>query len=335
MTVEGNLRIIRSTFAAADIGRLIQENYRDLPSDATCLFEYRGVNDIYRYTNGRRSYFLKIYARVELDKAAIEGEVEIVNHLARSGFSVADAVPRSNSEYLLSLQTPEGIRYGVLFAEAIGSPCNEVNDEDQTVAIANLFSNLHSTLDAMSTAPSRWNLDERTFLDRSLEILGYHSQFNPQIDMRFLNEVVTELKAQIFTQGSRWNWGLCHGDAWGGNIHRNDRGVLTIYDFDFCGFSWRAYDLSIFLGLFSQGFRSDVVDLRKRRLEFFLRGYDHAGGLSDSEVEAVYKVFVPFRRIFNLGYLYDVLAYVWGNRLRDEQINQDLRRLRTWMDHYG
>lgn len=48
----------------------------------------------------------------------------------------------------------------------------------------------------------------------------------------------------------------------------------------------------------------------------------------------VYQVFVPFRRIFNMGYLYDVLLNVWGNRLRNEQIIHDLRLLKEWIAYY-
>jgi Ser/Thr protein kinase RdoA (MazF antagonist) len=119
-----------------------------------------------------------------------------------------------------------------------------------------------------------------------------------------------------------------------GNIHRRDDGNLTIYDFDFCGYGWRAYDVSPFLGNFSAGIGDEVVDNRRKRLEYFLRGYEHAGGLSDSEVEAVYKVFVPFRRIFNMGYLYDALYYVWGNKLRNDLITHDTRLLREWIEYY-
>lgn len=143
-----------------------------------------------------------------------------------------------------------------------------------------------------------------------------------------------ELKVHLQAQASSWNWGLCHGDLYTGNIHKRKDGQLTIFDFDFCGYGWRAYDVSPFLGNFSAGIGDEVVDQRKRRLENFLRGYEHADGLSDAEIEAVYKIFVPFRRIFNLGYLYDTLYYVWGNKLRHNLIAHDIRLLRDWIDYY-
>jgi hypothetical protein len=93
-------------------------------------------------------------------------------------------------------------------------------------------------------------------------------------------------------------------------------------------------DVSPFLGDFSAGTRKEAVDNRKRRLDYFLRGYKNAGGFSDAEIEAIYRVFVPFRRIFNMGYLYDGLSYVWGNKLRHELTIHDTELLHEWMDYY-
>ena len=329
------MRIVRSTIAAADILDKIRRNYTDFHQNAVCTFEYRGVNDIYRCTNGNLSFFFKIYARKDIDEVAIEAEIEIVNHLRRSGLSVAYPVVRKNGKYLLPLSTPEGARFGVLFSEAEGNPCNgDLIDEQEIIKISRLISEMHTLLDAIPTSPQRWKLDDRLFLDRSIEILEDYSQFNPHIELPFLKEVVKELKEQIQDRARDWNWGLCHGDIYTGNIHRRNDGYLTIYDFDFCGYGWRAYDVSPFLGNFSAGVRGEVINNRKRRLEYFLRGYENAGGLSDSEIEAVYKVFVPFRRIFNMGYLYHALYYVWGNKLRNDLITHDTRLLHEWIDCY-
>jgi len=79
------MQIVRSTIAASEIRHTIGDNYSDCPHDATCLFESRGVNDNYPYTNGKLSCFFKIYARKDIDRGAIEAEIELVNHLRQSG----------------------------------------------------------------------------------------------------------------------------------------------------------------------------------------------------------------------------------------------------------
>lgn len=327
--------IVRSTIDPTEILRMIREQYPDILPGANCLFEYRGINDIYRYTNAKSSLFFKIYGRTDLTRDEIEAEVEILNHLKQSGLSVTYPIASKDDNYLLPIEVPEGTRYGVLYSEAEGKPwTSDLLDETETSEVGQLFSNMHTMLDTIPTSPIRWTLDERLFLDQSLEILEKHSRFNPQIDLQFLQAVVKELKSQIQAKARGWNWGLCHGDAFNGNIHRNKTGSLTIFDFDFCGYGWRAYDVAIFLGIFSAGTSSEVVEKRKKTLEFFLRGYNHAGGFSDTEIDSIYKIFAPFRRIFNMGYLYESLSYVWGNRLRNDQISQDTKRLREWVDTY-
>ncbi|MCB8980028.1 MAG: phosphotransferase [Ardenticatenaceae bacterium] len=329
------MQIIRSTISTADIQQRITEQYGDFLPGATCLFEYRGVNDIYRFTDGNLHYFFKIYARKDVDETAVAAEVEIVNYLKLSGLSVAYPIPMQNGQYLLPIDAPEGMRYGVLFSDAGGASCDDVGlDAAEIAEIGRLFSSMHMLLDVMPTTPQRWKLDDQLFLDRSIEILAAYNKINHQIDMSFLKSLVKEIKEHIQNNARNWNWGLCHGDMYTGNIHKRHDGNLTIIDFDFCGYGWRAYDISPFLGMFSAGLDEAAADKRKRRLESFLYGYETIGGLSNSEIEAVYKTFVPFRRIFNMGYLYDTLYYVWGNKLRDDLIARDTKLLREWTDYY-
>lgn len=329
------MQIVRSTIAGDEILRVVSDRYGYSQDNALCLLEYRGINDVYKYTNGSISSFLKIYARQDVDKEAVEAEVEIIDYLRQSGLLVAYPISTTSEQFILPFDTPEGVRYGVLFSEAEGAPCNnDALDEKEIFAIGRLLSTMHAMLDTMPTSPKRWRLDESLFLDHSLGILEEFSRFNKQVDIPFLKDVTNELKAQIRAKGMDWKWGICHGDIYTGNIHCNERGELTIFDFDFCGYGWRAYDVASFLGIFGGGIRADVIDKRKRRLDSFLRGYEYASSLSASEVDAVYRVFVPFRRIFNMGYLYDALLNVWGNRLRNEQISLDLKLLKDWISYY-
>ena len=329
------MSIVRSTIAATEIQKKIRDNYNDCFLEAMCMFEYRGLNDIYKCISGNQAFFFKIYSRKDIEKDAIEAEIEVVNHLKQSGLSVAKPITMKDGQYLLPIEMPEGTKYGVLFSEAEGNPCNnEMHDEREVLEIGHLISDMHTMLDAAPKITNRWTLDDRLFLDRSIEILTNYHKFNPQVELSFLQDVVEELKEQIQAKASSWNWGLCHGDIYTGNIHKRNDGHLSIFDFDFCGYGWRAYDVSPFLGNFSTGVSEDALDKRETRLEFFLRGYQNASSLSDSETEAVYKIFVPFRRIFNLGYLYEAFHYIWGNKLRNDLIAHDTRLLHEWIDYY-
>jgi Ser/Thr protein kinase RdoA (MazF antagonist) len=327
--------VVRSTLAETWILQEVRTHYPVFGEDARCMFEYRGLNDLYKITAGGLSCFFKIYARQGLDPQAIQAEVELVIHLNRSGFPVASPIPMSDGQYLLPIDTPEGTRHGVLFTAAEGLPCsNDSLDEQDLIQISNLASEMHTLLDAIPASPARWKLDETLFLDRSIGILEDYNLFNPLDDLPFLQQVASELKQKLLAGGGAWNWGLCHGDFYTGNLHRTQTGALTLFDFDFSGYGWRAYDVSPFLGNFSSGVGQEALEERKRRLDHFLKVYQHAGGFSDAEIEAFYTIFVPFRRIFNLGYLYHELHYVCGNSLRNNLIAADTRRLKQWVEHY-
>ena len=228
------MSIVRSTLAESAILKKIRENYSGCLLDSVCMFEYRGLNDIYRCTNGKETFFFKIYARTDITKDAVEAELEIINYLRQSGLSIAYPIPMKNEQYLLPIETPEGIKFGVLFSEAEGISCsNDMLNQQETVEISCLVSEMHTLLDAFPMSPKRWKLDGQLFLDRSIKILENYSNFNPSFDLLFLKDVVKQLKVQIQANCGSWNWGLCHGDFHSGNIHRREDGNLTIFDFDF------------------------------------------------------------------------------------------------------
>jgi Ser/Thr protein kinase RdoA (MazF antagonist) len=158
------MHIVRSTIAGDEILGLIKNKYGYRHSNATCMLEYRGVNDIYRYNDGSISLYLKIYARTDLDREAIQAEVDIVNDLHQSGLRVAHPIATLDKGYLLPFDVPEGRRYGVLYAQADGIPCdNDALDDQEPDAIGRLLATMHAMLDAMPTSPRRWTLDEHNF----------------------------------------------------------------------------------------------------------------------------------------------------------------------------
>lgn len=108
------MSIIRSTLAATEIQKKIRDHYNRCFDDAICMFEYRGLNDIYKCTCTDQAFFFKIYARKDIDRVAIEAEVEVVNHLKQSGLAVAYPIAMKDGQYLMPIELPEGTRFGVL-----------------------------------------------------------------------------------------------------------------------------------------------------------------------------------------------------------------------------
>ena len=91
------------------------------------------------------------------------------------------------------------------------------------------------------------------------------------------------------------SWGFCHGDPCAANARIKD-GVTTFFDFDFCGASWRSYDLANFLWALS--LHKDPK--RAGKWKAFLDGYRSQRPLRRDDLAAV-PLFVAARQLWLLG----------------------------------
>ena len=67
-------------------------------------------------------------------------------------------------------------------------------------------------------------------------------------DLAYLLESAEILQAKIpELSKEKLSYGMIHGDVIRANALVADDGRVTILDFDFCGFGWRAYDVASYL----------------------------------------------------------------------------------------
>ena len=71
------------------------------------------------------------------------------------------------------------------------------------------------------------------------------------------------------------------GDPHSGNAHFTPNGQLTLFDFDQCGYGWRAFDIAKFLQI------SLRTGISKQVREAFLNGYQGVWKLTDKEVASL------------------------------------------------
>ena len=89
------------------------------------------------------------------------------------------------------------------------------------------------------------------------------------------------------------DYGLCHGDFHGWNAHSSE-GIVTFFDFDDCGYGWRAYDLAVFR------WDARLEEKESERWEAFVKGYKSKRDIADSDL-ALTTVFVAIRDIWLMG----------------------------------
>ena len=163
------------------------------------------------------------------------------------------------------------------------------------------FALLAASDDFASSHP-RFALDLDFLLTQPLTIIAPLLADRPA-DWRYVRSLATALTEQLDQlQASELDWGLCHGDAQGGNAHLAPDGTLTFFDFDVCGFGWRVYDIAVFcwgaaLGKARLGWDAQTVD---RLRAAYLSGYEAVRPLRPMEHEAI-DALVLLRQYWYLG----------------------------------
>ena len=300
----------------------------------TCSFLQRGVNDTFTVQAGSSTYYLRVYRCGWRKKSAIEAEVDILNYLARNKQPVSHPVRKKSGAYLTRIAAPEGTRYAALFTEAAGGPpdYNAANCRQYGEIVAGM----HSSMDRRREDSRRFEIGLTHLID---EPLGHLKRFlgHRQDDVVYLRDIGARLKSRIdgLLPKQIPEYGCCHGDHHGFNVHQDEVGKMVVFDFDCYGYGWRAYDVAVFLWRTSaqNGFSRTGKARTTRHWNAFLDGYSKIRSLTANELEAT-KVFVPIRQIWLLG-LHSQLADTLGNGfIQDTYLDRNIGLIRQWIEQF-
>ena len=299
----------------------------------TCDLHAVQVNDTYHARAGSSSYYLRVYTRGWRELHDIESEVELLNRLRALDVSVAYPIATRNGEYIVSIDAMEGVRHAVLFPAAEGKS-REITDHWSS-EFGRVVGHLHVSMDRIPTPFNRFHLDHEHTLDaplRSAEPLLAHRRR----DYDYLLDISQQLRARVdeLLPKESPEYGLCHGDLHLGNIHFQDDGTHTLFDFDCFGYGWRAYDLAGFLSTLEASKWDKTAKANRTRLwNRFLKGYEEHRTLSDAEREAV-NVFVPISDLWSMGLHAGWVARRGRGWCSDESFDLRIKTIKEWIDYY-
>ena len=218
----------------------------DLGIPTACTLWASGVNDVYRVLTRGAEYFLKVYRAGWRSRAEVLFELDAVAHLARRGVAVAPPLPTRAGVVAHDLQAPEGTRQAVLFARVPGQPCTWpfYRDAAESRLLGGALAAVHNATTDFASAHPRPDLDLERLLERPLATLRPFLAARPD-DWAYLLALGDRLRAYLAHPAARaLDWGLCHGDFHPGNAFIVDARTVALFDFDACGFGWRAGDLA-------------------------------------------------------------------------------------------
>jgi Ser/Thr protein kinase RdoA (MazF antagonist) len=279
-----------------------------------------GLNDTYLLRARRRRYILRVYRDGWRSSDDIEYELELLRHVEAKGVPVSAAIRCTNGKLSCLIEGPEGTREAALFRFAPGGPL-AWSDEQGSHLAGRLLGQLHAAADDFISQGVRFQLDAEYLIDRPLSAMRPFLEHR-RPDWTYLEELATRLRSRLRSLvESGLDWGPCHGDFSAKNLHV-DGSMMTVFDFDFCGTGWRAYDL---LPAKWHAERRRSVGM----WEAFLCGYRELRSIGAQDVAAV-PLFGALRHLWGMGLRATEVPFRGTSRVKSEYFDYRLASFKRW-----
>lgn len=298
-----------------------------------CRLFYRGLHDIYKIIADNDVYFFKVYRQGVRSIEEIQSEIDLLNHLKASGIKAGYPVIKQDGTFVGQFRTENGVRYGVLYMSVGIREFNQIEETSElNENLGSYIASIHNAWDKCDFVINRPNLDLHSFIDNSMSAVRQFSVIH-DFDIDFLEEVAKKVKDKLESLTiEKPQYGICHGDIYGGNIRVDSGNNPILFDFDFCGNGWRAYDISMYAFPFGMGCDLTKLEKREQRKNQFVNGYNKVRTMSENEIKSI-ELFIPFRRIFNIGTLYiSFFPNTWGDSLVIRNVDDDILNLKKWLE---
>ncbi|WP_240420848.1 phosphotransferase [Paenibacillus periandrae] len=209
-----------------------------------------------------------------------------------------------------------GIRYGVLYTSVGIHDFNQIEETAElNESVGSYIATIHNAWDSYDFGINRLNLDADLFIHRSMNAIRQFSTIYG-CDIDFLENVAKQVKNKLASLSvEKPQYGLCHGDIYGGNMRVDADYNPILFYFDFCGNGWRAYDISVYAFPFGMGSDVTKLKMREQRKNQFLEGYNKIRTMSEDEINSI-PLFIPFRRILILGHYTFLFFLIRGETLQ-------------------
>lgn len=308
---------VKSLISPDFLADLLYEEYGfDPPID--CRLVKTGDNDTYKITSNGEYFSLRISrpnrAHIKSDDELLF-ELEWLQFLWKKRIPVIIPLARSNGDLFSIISAPEGARYAVVFSWAKGE---NVLDVDQAGIFGKTIAKLHIVSNQFSSRRKRIHYDIPTLTGQGLSYLISFLKKRRPDDAKFVIDCANKAKGQVESLSPKGDeWGVIHGDLTEWNHSFTNDDLITLYDFDLCGYGWRAYDIS------STYLCTGDAD----QWPAFLDGYESIRPLTYTE-----RLTIPAFRILTLLWKLGFTAsYPDADiLLPDETLDVQFMRLRKW-----
>lgn len=308
-----------STLSEKALSIWLSEKY-NLQKPVNCVFYRKGLGicDTYRVESGKMSHFLKIFMHDRRIETDVSEEVRLLNYLGENGVSVAMPLMKTDGSYASELNAPEGSRYAVLYEGVEGDEIGD--DENHIRAFGEMVGRFHQCCDDMPGEYRRKHLDMEFFLDSSIESILPFMVYRIE-DLTLIKKIAEYCKEQIPALLPKLHpeYGICHGDLFGGDVRITEDGMAVIFDFDSSGCGWRALDIGVYRGSPDWMDTSDEADrIRTKQQSIFLDDYSKYRSITENELRVI-QLSPPVHHIFLMGHFLRYYGIHQGYSFADDE----------------
>ena len=267
-----------SQLSAESVASLIMARYA-LPQPIQCKFYVLGLHDNYLIDSGEDRYIFRVYRNSWRTQEQIDFELELLAFLTDRTSRVASLLRAKTGELKIQIDCPEGPRAGALFAYAEGTaPGNTISDEE-SVLLGQTVAAVHQIAQSFNTVPKRPVLDLGYLLDASLAVIDSYLDGDARA---YLQALQRELHRALPTLPQEPGiFGICIGDVNPSNFHIGEDKRITLFDFDQCGYGYRAFEIGKFISSISS------LESKAKIAKAFVDGYQQVRRLYPEEIRAI------------------------------------------------
>lgn len=198
---------------------------------------------IFEFERGTDAYILRLSHSLRRSAALIQGEVDWINYLANGGVSVARAVRSARGELVSSIADGQGGYFlATAFVKAQGQPPWDLWTPALYRSYGHLLGSMHHLAQHYQPAEPAWR--RPAWDDDIMEFVERYLPAGEAVAKQIYRAVCDHLRTLPRDAAS---YGLIHQDAHGNNFFVDQAGVITLFDFDECAYSWYANDIAIAL----------------------------------------------------------------------------------------
>ncbi len=257
---------------------LIKAHYPDI-APLSCKFYARGLHDNYLVESDTAKYILRIYRHDWRSADEINFELQLLLFLRgkNSRVSTPRLTPGGKAGFFIDFQ--EGKRMAVLFDYADGYPPEKESLARISGLLGRAVARVHLDTTDFVAEYDRPVLDTPYLLDHSIvSIEPYLDAQQMHYITSLQNKIHDAMPAIAHENGA---FGICSGDINFRNFHINGADEITLFDFDQCGYGYRAFELGKFLSAMYP------VEDKSICMEAFLKEYQSLRTLTEAEHQAI------------------------------------------------